>query len=291
VSIEDQVASGWLRTYCQFDKEDWRIGALMDVAENRFEVRLASSADEIMSAQRLRYRVFVEEMGASPDPADRARRLERDRFDPHFDHLILLDNENRPSDPLDRVIGVYRLMRKDAAIKGEGFYGASEYDLTPLLKGGREIVELGRSCVDAAYRGGAAMHFLWNGLAEYVLTRKIEIMFGVASFHGTDTQAIAQALSYLHAHHLAPDDLRVTTLPEYFVAMDIIPPAAIERKTALKQIPALIKAYLRLGGFVGDGAYVDRAFNTTDVCLLMDTTRMTARYRDYYTQSHGVKAG
>ena len=172
----------------------------MDVAEGRFEVRIASSEEEIVSAQRLRYRVFVEEMGADPNPADAEARLERDAFDPFFDHLILLDHERKRPDPLDRVIGVYRLMRKDAALAGKGFYGASEYDLSPLISGGREIVELGRSCVDAAYRGGAAMHFLWNGLAKYVLDRNIQIMFGVASFHGTDPAKISQALSFLRVH-------------------------------------------------------------------------------------------
>lgn len=261
----------------------------MDVALDRFEVRLATTDDEVASAQRLRYRVFVEEMGATPSAEDATLRLERDRFDPHFDHLILLDHQNQPEDPLDRVIGVYRLMRKDAAQSGAGFYGASEYDLSPLVNGGREIVELGRSCVAETYRGGAAMHILWNGLAEYVLSRKIEIMFGVASFHGTDPDALADALSYLHHKHLAPEDLRVTALPPAHVDMGRLAPEDIDRKKALRQIPALIKAYLRLGGFVGDGAFVDHEFNTTDVCLLMDTTRMTARYHDYYTQSHASK--
>ncbi len=261
----------------------------MDVARDRFEVRLAETEEEVVCAQRLRYKVFVEEMGATPSAEDARDRLERDIFDPHFDHLILLDREYTPEDQLDRVIGVYRLMRKDAALSGAGFYGASEYDLAPLINGGREIVELGRSCVAEDYRGGPAMHFLWNGLAEYVLSRNIEIMFGVASFHGTDPNEIAQALSYLYTKHLAPEDLRVTAKPEHRANMDLIAADEINRKEALRQIPALIKAYLRLGGFVGDGAFIDHDFNTTDVCLIMDTQRMTARYRDYYTQSHDPK--
>lgn len=255
----------------------------MQETRDRFEVRLARTDAEIASAQRLRYKVFVEEMGATPRPEDRELRLERDRFDPYFDHLILFDHSFSYEDPLDRVIGVYRLMRKEAAEAGEGFYGATEYDLTPLIDSGREIVELGRSCVAAEHRGGPAVHFLWNGLADYVLSREIEIMFGVASFHGTDTSQIADALSFLHSKHLAPEDLRVRCIAEHCAPMDLIPPDEIDRKAALRQIPALIKAYLRLGGFVGEGAFIDHEFNTTDVCLLMDTTRMTARYRDYYT--------
>ena len=115
-------------------------------------------------------------------------------------------------------------------------------------------------------------------------------MFGVASFHGTDPAKISQALSFLHAKHLAPPDLRVRALPEHYLSMDIISADNINRKSAMLQMPALIKAYLRLGGFVGDGAYVDHDFNTIDVCLLMDTARMTARYRDYYTANHREKA-
>lgn len=258
----------------------------MQVAQDRFEVRLAETDAEIASAQRLRYQVFVEEMGASASPENRAMRLERDRFDQHFDHLILIDHTRTPADPLETVIGVYRLMRKSAALNGEGFYGAGEYDLGPLLASDRNIVELGRSCVHREYRGGAAMHLLWNGLARYVLSQQIEIMFGVASFHGTDPTELAQALSFLHANHLAPPDLRVRCHDAFYTAMDLIPADQVDRRTAMKQTPALIKAYLRLGGFVGDGAYIDHDFNTIDVCLLMDTTRMVSRYRDYYTSVH-----
>lgn len=263
----------------------------MKVNESRFEVRLAQTEAEIASAQRLRYRVFVEEMGAPAPMADHDLRLEKDAFDPYFDHLILMDHARTCDDPLDQIIGVYRLMRKEVAREAIGFYGANEYDLTKLLESPRRSVELGRSCVAPEVRGGAAMHLLWNGLAEYVLSRDIEIMFGVASFHGTDPDQIGQALSFLYYNHLAPDDLRVTTQPEHFVHMALLPEPEVDRKVAMQQTPALIKAYLRLGGFVGDGAYIDHAFNTTDVCLIMDTTRMVNRYRDYYTASHKAEVG
>ena len=105
---------------------------------------------------------------------------------------------------------------------------------------------------------------------------------GVASFHGTDIDALALPLSYLHHNHLAPDDLRVRTVEKHFVPMDIVPAEDMTRAEAMKQIPTLIKAYIRLGGFVGEGAYIDHDFNTVDVCLLMDTSRMVNRYRDFY---------
>jgi len=256
----------------------------------RYTVRLAETEDDVVAAQRLRYRVFVEEMGASATPAEKATRRETDEFDAHFEHLILIDNEADANDPLDRVAGVYRLMTKERAQAGCGFYGASEYDLTKLLNYPRNVVELGRSCVAKEHRGGAAMHLLWTGLGEFVNSRKIEIMFGVASFHGADPEPIADALSFLHHNHLAPEDLRVRALPEHYVAMDLTPADQIDRASASRMIPALIKAYLRLGGFVGDGAYVDTDFNTVDVCLLMDTSRMVQRYRAFYSKQAAVQS-
>lgn len=253
------------------------------LAEPKFELRRAKTDQEVAAAQRLRYRVFVEEMGGDGALVDHAARLERDRFDPFFDHLILFDMSRSP-DPLDCAIGVYRVMRSEQAAAAGQFYSEDEYDLSALTESGRNMLELGRSCVDADYRGGTAMFHLWNGLAAYVAEYEIDVLFGVASFHGTDVGAHAEALSYLHHHHLAPPAVRVRTQPQYFQPMDLIPPDQLDRKSAMVKMPALIKAYLRLGGFVGEGAYVDHEFQTTDVCLVMDTERMNQRYRSYYTR-------
>ena len=266
-------------------------GTPMNLDASRYRVKLAETDAERAGAQRLRFRVFVEEMGAEATPEERALRREWDAFDPWFDHLILESLDPSTADPLDRVVGVYRLMRDAAARAGPGFYGAGEYDLAPILAAGRPSLELGRSCVAPEHRGGAAMHLLWNGLAEYVLDRGIELLFGVASFPGTDPEPLAEALAFLHHRHLAPPDLRVRARPEHAVAMDRLPPEAVDAARALQAIPPLIKAYLRLGGFVGEGAYVDRAFNTVDVCVVMDTGRMTARYADFYRRGRGGDRG
>jgi L-ornithine Nalpha-acyltransferase len=253
-------------------------------------VKLAETEAERLGAQRLRYRVFVEEMGAAVSPAERAARREWDAFDPYFDHLILYDRAPGIDDPLDRVVGVYRLMRGEAAAAGPGFYGAAEYDLAPLVATGRALVELGRSCVAAEHRGGPAMHLLWQGLADYVLARRIEILFGVASFPGTDPAPYAEALAHLHHAHLAPPELRVRAREPHRLAMDLMAPEAIDAPRALQAIPPLIKAYLRLGGCVGEGAWIDRAFNTIDVCLIMDTTRMVQRYRSFYARGREARS-
>jgi putative hemolysin len=259
----------------------------MQIDVSRYRVKLAETDEERAGAQRLRYRVFVEEMGAQATPDERAARREWDTFDPFFDHLILVDLDPTISDVLDRVVGVYRLMRDEVARGGPGFYGAGEYDLTPILEAGRESVELGRSCVASGHRGGPAMHLLWNGLAEYVIERGIELLFGVASFRGTDPGPLAEALSFLHHEHLAPVDLRVRAQPAHYLDMNIMPRATVDHVRAARAIPPLIKAYLRAGGFVGEGAFVDHDFNTIDVCVVMDTGRMTERYLRFYQRGRG----
>ncbi len=252
-------------------------------------LRLARDADDLLSAQRLRYQVFVRELGATGTLVDHEARLERDAFDAHFEHLLLID-ESRAVAGLDHVVGVYRLLTSERMANAGRYYSEDEFDLSALKSSGRKLVELGRSCVHPDYRGGAAMLLLWNGLAEFVLDRGIEVMFGAASFHGTDPLALAQALSFLHHNHLAPPTLRVRALGPNRQEMALLPPASLTRVAAMEQVPALIRAYLRLGGFVGDGAYIDRAFNTIDVCLVMDTEKMSARHRDFYVRRKGRDA-
>lgn len=246
-----------------------------------FQTRLATDDTDLKAAQRLRYRVFVEELGGDGPQIDHANRLERDEFDPLVDHLILVDNR-RARGALDHVVGVYRLLPGDRAARFGRFYCDSEYDLAPLRASGRSLLELGRSCIDPAYRGGSGMFLMWSALAEYVLGRDIDLLFGVASFHGTDTAQLAQPLSWLHSNHLAPPALRTRALANGYQAMNLVPADQLDRRAAMAAMPALIKAYLRMGGTVGEGAWLDRAFNTTDVFLLLDTKAMSDRHRKFY---------
>ncbi|MDU9003230.1 GNAT family N-acetyltransferase [Sedimentitalea todarodis] len=249
----------------------------MPESEPEFSVRLATTDDERRAAQALRYDVFVRELGGGGALVDHENGLERDRFDPYFDHLLVFHNPTR------QVVGVYRLMRDDQATRAGQFYSDDEYDLSSLKATGRRLLELGRSCLHRDYRGGIAMYHLWSGLARYVDTHDIDILFGVASFHGTDPRALAQPLSMLHHAHLAPPELRVRARPERFQRMDLVPPDQLDRRRAMVEMPALIKAYLRLGGSVGEGACLDHAFNTTDVCLVLDTAQMNDRQRRLYS--------
>ncbi len=246
-----------------------------------FDIRIATAEADLLAAQRLRYRVFVEELGGGGPLVDHDARLERDEFDPVVDHLCLID-KRRLAEGRDHVVGVYRLLPGTRAEEFGRFYCDGEYDLAPLRRSGRSLLELGRSCVDPDYRGGTGMFLLWSALADYVLDLGIEILFGVASFHGTEIDALAPSLSWLYHHHLAPEELRPIARPSGYQSMALIPPEKLEKRAALVGMPALIKAYLRLGGLIGDGAFVDRDFNTTDVFLLMDTKAMSAKHRRFY---------
>ncbi len=241
-----------------------------------FVVRLAKTPQDLRAAQRLRYDVFVTELGGGGAMVDHSQKLECDRFDAYSDHLLLTDVR------CGAVVGVYRLMRVENATAAGGFYSASEYDLSPLLTSGRKLLELGRSCLHPDYRGGIAMHVMWSALARYVETHGVEVLFGVASFHGTDIHKLAAPLSLLHERHLAPQKLRVKALDKSFQSMDLVDATDLDRKAAMRQIPSLIKAYLRLGGCVGEGAFIDHDFNTVDVCLIMDTTQINARQARIY---------
>ena len=253
----------------------------MDRGIHHFETRFARTARDREAAARLRYKVFVRELGGDGPEVDHAAQFESDTFDPHCSHLLLIDRR-RDQAALEDVIGVYRLLDEAGAAAAGGFYSETEYDLTRLRASGKRLLELGRSCLHPDYRGGPAMYHIWNALAEHVVETGVDVLFGVASFHGTDPQALAQPLSLLHHKHLAPEPLRVRALPRHFQRMDLCPADSVDRPAAIRAVPALIKAYLRLGGVVGEGAFVDHAFNTTDVCVLLDTATINRRTAALY---------
>jgi putative hemolysin len=253
---------------------------IVDIRSGGLQVRLAETAADIDAVQALRYRIFYENLGAQPLPEMLRRRRDFDRFDNDCDHLLVLDHGNgRGSNP---VVGTYRLLRRDAARRLGGFYSADEYDIAPIVSHEGEILELGRSCVDAAYRQRPAMQLLWSGIAAYVFHHDVRLMFGCASLPGTDPDALATPLAYLHHYHLAPSALRPRALRERYVDMSRLLIGAIDPGQALAALPPLIKGYLRLGGFVGEGAVIDQQFNTTDVCILVKTDLITAKYSRHY---------
>jgi putative hemolysin len=250
-------------------------------------VRVASAAWEVEAAQALRYRVFYVEMGAKADAATLASGLDADAFDAVADHLLVLDHD-RGEGP-ESVVGTYRLIRRPAAARIGRFYSADEYEIAPILAFPGEILELGRSCTDVAYRTRGTLQLLWGGIAAYVFRHEIALMFGCASLPGTELDANAALLSYLHHHHLAPEALRPRAIESRYSSMERLPRGGYDAKAALRALPPLIKGYLRLSGFVGDGAVLDSQFNTTDVCVVVKTDQVTDKYYKHYERKAGAR--
>jgi len=251
-----------------------------EVRAGSLGVRLAMSAAEIDASQALRYRVFYREMGAHPDAETAASQRDCDRYDDVADHLLVLDHAL--GDGPESVIGTYRLIRKPAAAHLGRFYTADEFDITPILHNGGEVLELGRSCVDIAYRKSSVMQLLWRGIAAYVNLHAIDLMFGCASLPGTDPDLLATDLTYLYLNHLAPAELRPRAVAARYIEMNRVAPDSFEPRRALAKLPPLIKGYLRLGGFVGDGAVIDAQFNTIDVAVVVKTDLVTEKYLRHY---------
>jgi putative hemolysin len=243
-------------------------------------VRLARSEAEIDAAQALRYEVFYSENGARPTPAQAAAQRDFDPLDALCDHLLVID-ESAPEGP-EAVVGTYRLLRRSRLGPEARFYSSGEFDLGPLLAFPGEALELGRSCVRADFRNRPTLNLLWAGIAHYIQLHGVSLMFGCGSLNGIDLDLLSLQLSYLVQHHLAPPELRARALPERYVEMNRIPANLVEPKLALASLPPLIKGYLRLGGFVGEGAVVDHAFNTTDVCIIVKTETVTEKYLRHY---------
>jgi len=182
----------------------------------------------------------------------------------------------------ENVVGTYRLIRQSAAARLGRFYSADEYDISILEKFDGQLLELGRSCTAAAYRSRAVLQLLWRGIAAYVFHYGIDLMFGCASLHGTDPDALAAELTYLFTHHLAPAPIRPRALEHRYVNMNRCALDRFDARRILARLPPLVKGYLRLGGFVGDGAVIDQQFNTTDIAVVVQTDLVTEKYYRHY---------
>jgi L-ornithine Nalpha-acyltransferase len=250
------------------------------------EVRLARSAADVWKCQRLRYRVFYEEMSARPDAKALVLRRDADRYDKICDHLMVIDH-NAPGafgKRKSRVVGTYRVLRQEIAERSGGFYTQGEFDIAPLIArhAGSRFLELGRSCVLEPYRTKKTVELLWHGIWAYVRHYRIDVMIGCASLEGVDPARLAIPLSFLHHHAGAPQDWHAQAHGSRFVAMGRIDKAAIDPKAAIRSLPPLIKAYLRLGAVFGEGAVIDRQFGTTDVLVVLPISKIDPRYLDYY---------
>lgn len=239
------------------------------------EVRLAASAQEIAAAQDLRYRVFFEEGGATPDAASRAARRDLCAFDTVCDHVIVVDHA------AGAVVGAYRLLRQEAAVRG--FYSAAEFDVEALIARHprQRFMELGRSCVAPGHRGKRTIEALWRGVWAYALRHGIDVMFGCASLPGLDPQAHEATLAALAPFRPEPE-WRVAPATRARVAKIPAPALPADPRAALRDLPPLVKGYFRLGARFGAEAVVDEAFGVIDIFVVLRVADIQARYLQHF---------
>jgi putative hemolysin len=262
------------------------------------EVRLARTRAEVRRAQRLRYEVFYNEMSAKPSLSAQLRRRDQDPYDAICDHLLVIDKSVAPGQEeqrrsRSRVVGTYRVLRQDMPRGSRGFYTQSEYDIAKLIDERSpqySFMELGRSCVLKPYRNKRTVELLWHGLWTYIREHGVDVMLGCASFEGTDPDEHRMALSFLHHERLAPPEWRVRAHDRLHVPMDRLPADQVNAKEALKGLPPLIKGYLRLGAFIGDGAVVDHQFGTTDVLIILPVEKIDPRYFEHFGAPDELKS-
>lgn len=241
-------------------------------------VTLATEKWQIEQAQRLRYRIFFEEMGGIPSPEVAEQKRDFDEFDEFCDHLIVLDNS--AEEPV--VVGTYRILRDSVAKKAGRFYSGGEFDISKIISGNYNVMEVGRSCVDTDLRNKPIIQLLWRGIAIYIKYYKIDILFGCASFSGLDVEPIKEQLSYLYHNHLAPEEIRAKAWDNLYINMNWHKREELDNRRILADLPPLIKGYLRLGGFIGDGAVPDPVCSTIDVFTLVKTDLITGKYRHFF---------
>jgi putative hemolysin len=252
------------------------------------EVRLAQTAAEVRQAQKLRYRVFYQEGAAIANPGRLFARRDVDAYDAICDHLLVLDHGARDTHPgRPAVVGTYRLLRQSLAEDYGGFYTAGEFDISGLIARHKKLqfLELGRSCVLAPYRNKRTVELLWHGIHAYVQQNRCDVLIGCASLDGTEPKQLALSLSFLHHYARAPEEWRARALPERYVEMNRMSKESIDPKAALRVLPPLVKGYLRLGAFIGDGAVVDYEFGTTDVLVVLPFAVIQKRYFEHFDLS------
>lgn len=253
------------------------------------ELKFAITRKEIRALQKMRYRVFFEQGGAVADPFTRAQRRDNCPFDRLCDHIVVVDHDyvTRMGRRKPRIVGAYRVLRQDVTGCPSRFYAANEFDIADLVgrHPDKRFMELGRSCVLPEYRARRVLELLWRGVLAYVQHHNIDVMFGCASLPGADPHAHQSALQFLRTHAQADGHWRARS------KMSAPTPVhqegsnsrmqAPDRRT-LASLPPLIKGYLRLGAMFAEDVFVDHAFGTTDVLVVLPVERIGSRYIKHF---------
>jgi putative hemolysin len=236
-----------------------------------FEVKIATSAEEIAEAQRLRFQVFNLELNKGLKSSYQ-RGLDVDEFDDSCDHLIVRDVKSGD------VVGTYRLMRGAQARQHIGFYSEKEFDLSRVKKLDGELMELGRSCARKDFRDRALIPIMWEAIAEQVRKYNVRYLFGCGSLYTTDSTEVSAMFALLRSKHYVPEGYRVFPVDRCKFAALIDNPPIADEHALFQKLPSLIKGYLRIGALVCGPPALDRDFGTADFFLLLDFGTLKGEY-------------
>jgi L-ornithine Nalpha-acyltransferase len=270
------------------DQRISELDAAPQAETQRYHIRFARTADDIKTAQRLRYSVFYEEMGAIATPESRGMELDSDGYDAHCDHLVIVKAHGSGRFAVEdgEMVGTYRLLPQAKAMTCGGFYTQGEFDVDALVRRKPDLnfLELGRSCVLKAFRTRAVINLLWQGIWDYVRANHFDVMFGCASFAGSDPRQHVAILDHLARHHAPTPEWHARAQADRYIEMKSKLAQAPGSRATLKAIPPLIKGYLQLGCYIGEGAVIDRQFNTTDVLIILPVANINPRYFERFGQ-------
>jgi len=239
----------------------------LDFSFKNYQVKIIRHPDPLLiKAKQLRQKSFFED--------SKEKKIDSDEFDKFCDHLVVVDK----SIASDFVVGTYRLLLKEKNEEYKRFYSESEFNISNLFKKNISMLEAGRSCVDKNYRDGKIIKLLWRGLAFYIIQKKVDLIFGCASFPSSDYSKFKNQLSYLNHFHRPPPKYSTYPREKLKADLDISLAKKINKDDEFRLLPPLIKAYIRTGAWVGKGAVVDERFNTTDVLIILRSQNIIKKY-------------
>ena len=240
----------------------------LDIDLGRFNLKIINDSHPlIMQVKELRQKSFFKN--------SKTKQSDSDEYDKFCDHLVVIDRS--VSD--DFVVGTYRLLLKPRLLAKQRFYSESEFDISNLIASNNAtLLEAGRSCVHEHYRDGRIIRLLWRGLATYIINNRVDLIFGCASFPSSNYKLFIKQLSYLYHYHKTPKSLSTEPVKKLRANFNIMNKNKIDIEKEFRNLPPLIKAYIRVGAWIGPGAIVDSKFDTTDVLIVLNSKKILKKY-------------
>jgi len=243
---------------------------------NNIEIRLTKNNDELNEVLHLRYKELLLSYN---DKNTNDSEMFKDEYDDVCDHLIAKDLKT------NTIVGTYRLVRNChlESLNYDSFMTETEFDISKIKN--NQLLEISRAVVKEEYRNGIIIMLLWKGLIRYACSHNVKYMFGTASFYGVNPHDYAQALSYIYYNHLSEKEVRAKALESSRCDINLVPSEELDMQVVKKQMPPLVKGYLKIGATFGEDCYLDVPFNSLDVFVLFDVENVNPKYLQKFLES------